>query len=151
MVATLSVLLFAAMPFVASAGIFDGLSYGATYYTSNANTCPAYDYPYYSCPSGIGGIFGAPTGYGGGYGSYGSGYGYAPSHQPPYYSPYQYQQPQHPYYPPQQAYYYPPQQYAYYYPSQQYYYQPSYSYGYDYYDQLVYAPSIGSPVIYYGY
>src|SRR3989344_4868566 len=130
MVATLSALsafLFAAMPLAANAGIFDGLSYGATYYTSNANTCPAYDYPYYSCPSGIGGIFGAPTGYGGGYGSYGSGYGYAPSHQPPYYSPYQYQQPQHQYY------------------------QPSYSYGYDYYDQLVYAPSIGSPVIYYGY
>lgn len=136
-------LAFGALPTIANAGIFDGVSYGARYYVSDAGTCPAYEYPYYSCPSGIGGLFGAQPGYSGGvYGgsyslSYRVGYGYAPAYEP-YYA--YYPSPQYQYYPPQQTYFNP---------------QPQYYGGYDYYDygnygpQQYYVSSIGSPVIYF--
>lgn len=129
-----STLLFAGLPLVASAGIFDQMYPGSTYYVSDTGTCPSYYANYNSCPSGIGGLFGAQTGYGGGYGSsYSSGYAYAPTYQQQsYYPSYQYQQPQYSYYTPPQTYYYPPQQY---------YYQPSYD-DYGYYPQTVYGPVI---------
>ncbi len=130
----LSTLILGGMPFIASAGIFDSMYNGSTYYVSDAGTCPSYYANYNSCPSGIGGIFGAPAnGYGGGgySSSYGSGYGYQPM---------TYNQPS----------YYMPQQYNYYQPYYQPTYQPSYQQGYSYgYPLYNYIPSIGSPVIYY--
>ena len=130
------------LPLVASASIFDQMYSGSTYsvgYGPGTSMCPSPYDNYYSCPSGIGGLFGAQTGYGGGYGSYGTGYGgsgdgYAPSYQQSYHPSYQYYPPPT-YYPQQQ------QQYAYY-PQQQYYQQPSYNYSYGYYPQTIYGPVI---------
>lgn len=141
----------AAMPLGASAGIFDGITYGyeATYsvgYGPGTSMCPPYEYNYYSCPSGIGGLFGAQPGYGGYGSSYGAGYGYASPYQQYYTS---YQMPQYQYYPQQYNAYNMPQQQHAYYPQQDYYYQYQPNYNYEYYDHPVYAPAIGSPIIYY--
>ena len=133
----------AGAPFVASAGIFDGLSYGdnSYYYVSDAGVYPPYNsvgYP--PAPSGCGGLFGAQcqsNGYGG-Y-DYNNAPYYVSYQQPQYYAPQQYNA--YPYNRPQYAYYPQQQQQQYYYPQQNYY------YGYD--SQYYYMPTIGSNIIYY--